>query len=229
MKITIPEKLSEVRLGKFQQYLIDLKTTKNINHLKIKTFTGLDVDLIPLTEDEIKEIVFIIDKTLTSETVFYPKYKNFSFIKDFNLMTVGEYVDLENNKLNPQNYHKMMAVLFRETTEYYGTKKTAEAMKLLPMNYVNGAMHLYSEWSDGIKETYPEMYGGGTSEGSAAVDYFKKWGWYATLQDAVNGNYFEFKKLLKENVHEFHLHFAHKIDKQKLESLLRQGANTIEL
>ena len=67
-----------------------------------------------------------------------------------------------------------------------------------------------------FRESYPEVYGGGTSEGVKALDYFAKWGFYASIYELGNGNHFEVKKLLNENVHELHVTLAIRNDTNKL-------------
>jgi hypothetical protein len=66
------------------------------------------------------------------------------------------------------------------------------------------------------------VYGTGTSEGNQAVDYFTKWGWYATLNELAKGNILKFDKILKMNIHEVHIFLAHKNDLSKLKASLRK-------
>jgi hypothetical protein len=73
-----------------------------------------------------------------------------------------------------------------------------------------------------IREEYTEVYGGGTSEGQQASDYFAKWEWYSTIYALAKGNILKFDKVLKLNVHEVHVFLAHKMDLQKLKAKLRQ-------
>ena len=77
------------------------------------------------------------------------------------------------------------------------------------------------EFIQGITETYYEVYGGGTSEGAKASDFFGKWGWYDTLIEMAKGKPWKFKFIEEWNVHEMHTFLAHKIDKQKLKASLR--------
>ena len=60
------------------------------------------------------------------------------------------------------------------------------------------------------------MYGGGTSEGAIALNYFEKWGFYASIYDLAKGNHFEIDKLLKENIHNLHVTLAIRNDTNKL-------------
>jgi hypothetical protein len=136
--------------------------------------------------------------------------------------------------------HKLMAVLFRpikskvgnnyKIVEYNGTEKRAEVMKYMPLSIVNGALVFFFEFSERINRIYPEIYNGGTSEGKHASDYFEKWGWDATIFEMCKGKIWKLDKVLKTNIHEFHLFLAHKIDAQKLKhKIMNKNSNTIEL
>lgn len=77
-----------------------------------------------------------------------------------------------------------------------------------------------------LREDFPEIYAGGTTEGVDISDYFKKWGYYATLVEVSKKDYFKFKKMLKENIRQIHVFLACNIDrkkaKYKAEKKLRQ-------
>ena len=79
-------------------------------------------------------------------------------------------------------------------------------------------------------QLYPEIYGGGTTEGKNASEYFEKWGWDATIFELCKGKIWKLETVLNTNIHELHLFLAHKIDKQKLKhKIMTRNTNTIEL
>ena len=78
----------------------------------------------------------------------------------------------------------------------------------------------FFEFIERFRGSYPEVYEGGTSEGVKALDYFSKWGFYASIYELGNGNHFEVKKLLEENIHEIHVTLAIRNDTNKLKSEL---------
>ncbi len=82
------------------------------------------------------------------------------------------------------------------------------------------------EFSERIKELYGEIYSGSGGSEKSAVDYFSKWGWYATLDMMADGDIFSMEKLEDMNVHRFHVALAHKLDKRKMEASLRKGNNS---
>ena len=64
------------------------------------------------------------------------------------------------------------------------------------------------------------MYGGGTTEGSVAIKYFDKWGFYASIYELAKGDHFYIKKLLKENIRKLHVTLAIRNDTNKLKAEL---------
>ena len=84
------------------------------------------------------------------------------------------------------------------------------------------------EFAEGIIDLYPEVYGGGTSEGNAAIEYFEKWGWLATIDEMAHGKVWKYEYIEEMNVHELHIALAHKNDKKRLEAKLRKKTEGIE-
>ena len=78
------------------------------------------------------------------------------------------------------------------------------------------------QFIEGIKDTYPEVYGSGTSEGRKASEYFEQWGWYSTIYELAKGKPWKMDYVTNMGVHEMHTFLAHKIDLQKLKADLRK-------
>lgn len=164
MKITLPENISEITLSQYMRYY--KLTKKELSEYdaiveKVGIFTGLtrkEVESI-----EYKDLIDIntqIDKALNERAEF----KNRFYIDkvEFGFVTLDkikgkEYVDLVNYSKDLEdvnNYHKLMAILFRpiinksfggtyEIAEYEGTSEWCEIMKRTPMNIVNGALSFF--------------------------------------------------------------------------------------
>ena len=81
-----------------------------------------------------------------------------------------------------------------------------------------------------IAEVYTEIYGGnsGGSE-KEATGYFKKWGWYSTLDMMADGDVLKIDAITELPVHAFHISLAHRLDKQKMEANIRKGSNVTTL
>ncbi len=160
IKVTVPENIDDITLGQYQKFielskrtdLTDLEYNKRI----IKIFTGLkynQVDKIPYKEYE--GLVNDIVNALGQETPFKNTFKlgdtEFGFIPNLDEITTKEFVDLSNYILDVENYHKIMAILFRpikqkdalgnySIIEYNGTKGFADIMKRMPLSIANGAI-----------------------------------------------------------------------------------------
>jgi hypothetical protein len=67
-----------------------------------------------------------------------------------------------------------------------------------------------------LRQTFNDVYGSGTSEGVSALDYFDKWGFYASIYELANGDLFKIDKLLKENILKTHVVLACRNDTMKL-------------
>ena len=79
-----------------------------------------------------------------------------------------------------------------------------------------------------IKESYPEIYESSGGE-KQATDYFKKWGWYVSIEMIANNDILKIDRVLEIPVHEFHTFLAHKLDRQNMEAILRKGNNVTQL
>ena len=65
------------------------------------------------------------------------------------------------------------------------------------------------------------MYAGGTSEGNNALDYFNKWGFYATLYDLADGSLINLDRLLVTDIHKLHVMLAIRNDTMKLKHTIQ--------
>ncbi len=84
-------------------------------------------------------------------------------------------------------------------------------------------MHrFFFDFTQRIRQLYPTIYEGGTSEGKASLDYFKQWGWIASIDALAHGKRWKWDYFLNMNIYELHLTLAHFIDKNKMESAVRK-------
>ncbi len=104
-----------------------------------------------------------------------------------------------------------------------GGKNERNAVK-----YCKRGVSFFFEFVERIRKLYPEIYQQGTSEGQEASDYFKKWGWYATIVDLTDttedgiGDITKVDQVMNMTIHQIHIFLAHRIDKQKLREQLRR-------
>ena len=165
MKVVLPENISEITLGQYQEYSEIANNEDDFNH-KVKVISIFCkvpenvVDQFPIKQ--IEEFYNQILKALSQEVNFTQRFEfdgvEFGFIPNLDEIKVNEFRDLTAYQNDIENYHRLMAVLFRPITnkdkfgnysiaEYNGTSKWADKMKELPLNFVNGALFFFSSLS----------------------------------------------------------------------------------
>ena len=123
MRITVnvPTSLSEITLGQYQNFIKISENNPEGNFLDakmIEIFCG-----IPLSESyklkmhSVAAIIDILTEMLESKPKHVQRFKmngvEYGFIPDLNEMSLGEYVDLDNNASKWEMMHIAMNVLYR--------------------------------------------------------------------------------------------------------------------
>ena len=165
LKIKIPDKLSEITVAQYAQYLdiVDQyekmkQSEKNASVFyllkTLETFTGINYeDGLKIKLTDVRRIVNKLEKLLTKKPDLIRTFKlgdtEFGFIPKLDDMTFGEYVDLDTNISDWQNMHKALAVLYRPVKkkskdlyiiEDYDGALYHDAMKLVPLDVAFGAL-----------------------------------------------------------------------------------------
>lgn len=149
-KITIPENISDITLGQYQNYISN-------PDMKIEIFTGLSKKEIDgITQKDLDYLNNQIDLALNSASIFKQRFElnsiEFGMIPNFDKITAKEYMDLSSYGVEIDTLHNVMAIAFRPIkdkgntytiNEYNGTEDYAEIMKRMPLNYVNGFLSFF--------------------------------------------------------------------------------------
>lgn len=154
LEIDIPTSLSEIPLKSYQQF-VKLQQESNDNEFiaqkMIQIFCGIEFkDIVKIKLTSLNELIDHFEKLFSSKPKFQPTFKigeqEFGFITDLENITFGEYVDIENNLLSWENYHKAMAVMYRpikfkrkdkyEIIDYTPMPEMDELMKFAPVDVV---------------------------------------------------------------------------------------------
>lgn len=158
VEIIVPSSLSDIRLEQYQKFA-SINTEDNLDssflmHKTVEVFCNLELkDIAKIKFTYVQEILNDIDKVFQSKNELIPKFKmdgtTYGFIPVLDDMTLGEYIDLDENFSDWESMHKAMAVLYRpvklekgnryQIEEYEGTDN-AERMKRMPLDVVMGAM-----------------------------------------------------------------------------------------
>lgn len=165
--ILVPSSLNEVTLEQYQKFA-KINTEDNADtgfmmHKTVEIFCNLDLkDIAKIKYTYVQEILNDINSLFEPKQDLIPTFKmggvEYGFIPVLDDMTLGEYVDLDENLTDWDSMHKAMAVLYRPITltkgdryqiEEYNGLENAERMKKMPLDVVMGAMvffyHLNSE------------------------------------------------------------------------------------
>lgn len=152
---TVPVSSADITLDQFQQVMAldDMEDKYSV----IPILTDIDKDYLHAIKkgdlDKIYEkcIAALFDKDQPTHTRWKHKGVTYGLHPQFASMTLGEITNLESHMNKEEDFHKGMAVAYREiTTEskamdglydivpYEGTSKTAEFFKEIPLSYFYG-------------------------------------------------------------------------------------------
>lgn len=162
IELSVPDALSDITLGQYQKYLKILDQNKDdenaaefINLKTIEIFCNVefkDVLKIPLAEAE--KVLTIINKAFEEKPDIIRHFKLLSvdmgFIPNLERISLGEYIDVENNIVDWQTMHKAMAVLYRPVNfrskekytiaPYEPSDEVSELMKEMPLDVAMSSM-----------------------------------------------------------------------------------------
>lgn len=171
LEVSVPESLNEVTLEQYQKFdKINTEENQDSNFLLHKTveiFCNLDLkDIAKIRVSSIKEILNDIDKIFLEKPELIPLFNlngtEYGFIPKLDDITIGEFIDLDENLSDWSTMHKAMAVLYRPTTynkngkyliEEYEGQDNAEVFKAMPLDVAMGAMVFFYRLNNELLET----------------------------------------------------------------------------
>jgi hypothetical protein len=171
VEILIPSSLREVTLEQYQKFARintdDNQDTGFMMHKTVEIFCNLDLkDIAKIKFTSVQEILNDINRLFEPKQdlirTFTMGGKEYGFIPMLDDMTLGEYVDLDENFTDWDSMHKAMAVLFRPVTlkkgdryqiQDYNGLELAEQMKKMPLDVVMGAMVFFYRLNNELLKT----------------------------------------------------------------------------
>ena len=156
LKINIPEKLSEITLGQYQDWLKvaeGKEMTPFIQQKMIEIFCGITLkEVLMIKATDIDSITNEILKVFEQKPRFIKEFEidkmQFGFIPKLDDIVFGEYIDLDTYLGDWSQMHKAMNVLFRPiifkknnqylVSDYEGTGKYN--LKTMPLSIVFGSL-----------------------------------------------------------------------------------------
>ena len=159
IEINVPTSLNEVTLGQYQKYLKIAENNPEGNFLDakmIEIFCGIPLsDSYKLKMSSATAIVDIINELLNQTPKHTEHFEmngiKYSFIPDLDDMSLGEYIDLDNNVSSWEQMHVAMNVLYRPikaskvgkyNIEEYDVKNP-EVMKDMPLGAAIGSVFFF--------------------------------------------------------------------------------------
>lgn len=169
--ILVPTSLSEITLEQYQKFeKVNTEENQDTNflmHKMVEIFCNLDLkDVAKIRFNYVKSILndlnglFVTNDELIA--TFTLKGIEYGFIPALDDMTLGEYIDLDENFSSWETMHKAMAVLYRPITmkskgkyqiEEYKGADLAETMKQMPLDVVMSAMVFFYRLNNELLQT----------------------------------------------------------------------------
>ena len=169
--IQIPSNLSEVTLEQYQKFT-KLNTDENqdssfLMHKTVEIFCNLNLqDIAKVKFTYVQEILNDINNLFDKKQDLIPTFTHrgieYGLIPVLDNMTLGEYVDLDENFTDWDTMHKAMTVLYRPVTlkkgdryqiEEYNGLDNAETMKQIPLDVVMGCMFFFWNLNEELLKT----------------------------------------------------------------------------
>ena len=159
IEINVPSSLSEITLGQYQKFLKIAENNPDGNFLNakmIEIFCGIPLsDSYKLKMSSVTAILDILNEMLSQTPQHVERFKmngvEYGFIPDLDEMSLGEYIDLDNNASKWEQMHVAMNVLYRpiKTSKVgkYNIKeydvKFPEVMKDMPLDAAIGSLFFF--------------------------------------------------------------------------------------
>jgi len=159
LEINVPTSLSEITLGQYQKYLKIAENNQDGNFLDakmIEIFCG-----VPLSESykikmsSVRAVIDILNELISTTPNHVERFKmngtEYGFVPDLDELTLGEYVDLDNNISNWDNMHIAMNVLYRPIKHSQGRRyniveysvDNENKMKDMPLDAAIGSIFFF--------------------------------------------------------------------------------------
>ena len=159
IEINVPSNLNEITLGQYQKYLKIAESNPEGNFLDAKMveiFCGIPLsDSYKLKMASVAAITDIINSLLEATPKHIQRFTinevEYGFIPDLDDMSLGEYIDLDNNASKWEQMHVAMNVLYRPIkTSKLGKYNiqdydvnNPEAMKDMPLGAAIGSLFFF--------------------------------------------------------------------------------------
>ena len=167
MKVIVPTTIADITLGQYQSFDLisnnENTTESELESAALRIFVGLtDEQIKAISQNDKEALLKDITTAMNQKPVFdeknLPTFKlkdtEFGFHNNLDSLSAGAYGDLMEYSGDVEDYHRLMAIVFRPITgkdilgnytiaEYNGTELWCEVMKQTPMHYVQSALFFF--------------------------------------------------------------------------------------
>ena len=159
IEITIPNNLNEITLGQYQKFLSIAENNKEgefLNAKMIEIFCGISLaDTYNLKMSSVTAILDILNDILEQKPQHIIQFKmngvKYGFVPDLDELTLGEYIDLDNNISKWEQIHVAMNVLYRPIKDSKGNNynikdydtTNSDKMKNMPLGAAMGSIFFF--------------------------------------------------------------------------------------
>jgi len=134
VKLTVPTSLSEIKLKDYVRFMNVVKGSNDaefINQKMVECFCGIDLkDVAKISLSDLDSLVDHFNKLFESKGKFIERFefkgKEFGFIENLDKITNGEYMDIDSNISDVNNYHILMGIMYRPIVSKYKHKYNIE-------------------------------------------------------------------------------------------------------
>ena len=169
--IIVPSSLEDITLEQYQKFAKintgDNEDTNFLMHKTVEIFCNLELkNVAKIKFNYVKDILNDINKVFEQKPTLINTFKlggvEYGFIPALDDMSLGEYIDLDENFSDWDTMHKAMSVLYRPITlqkgdryqiEDYDGIQYAEVMKKAPLDVVMGCMLFFYHLNNELLKT----------------------------------------------------------------------------
>jgi hypothetical protein len=175
VKLTIPTELKEIKLKDYIRFMNVVKGSNDaefINQKMVECFCNIDLkDVAKISLSDLDNLVEHFNKLFEQKTKFINRFKlndiEFGFIPNLDKITNGEYMDIDSNISDVNNYHILMGIMYRPITNkfkdryqiepYEAKEEYFELMKDLTLDVVLPALVFFYHLGTELLKVLPRF------------------------------------------------------------------------
>jgi len=172
-KLTVPTDISEIKLKDYQRFMRTVDGSNDVefvNQKMVECFCGIDLkDVAKISLSDLDNLVEHFNKLFESKGTFKNRFRlngiDYGFIPNLDKISNGEYMDIDSNITDVQNYHIVLGVMYRPITdtfkdkykieEYEPNDERFELMKELPLDIALSAIVFFYHLGNELLKALP--------------------------------------------------------------------------